>query len=99
MQVSETVVTTSSFFLQMLQTELLPHTVRDHASSVVETLAQHVTAAANREKQVAMRQMVNDLLQNDVGDSCVVHSMKFDGKQVCAVIMIIKIFYSACFAR
>ena len=67
----------------MLQTDLLPHTVRDHASSVVETLAQHVTAAVNREKQVQMRQAVNDLLQNDASSPCVVCSMKFDGKQVC----------------
>ena len=66
----------------MLQTHLLPHTVRDHASSVVETLAQHVTAAANREKQMQMRQTVNDLLQHDAGSPCVVCSMKFEGKQV-----------------
>ena len=66
----------------MLETELLPHTARDHAGSVVETLAQHVSAAANREKQVLMRQMVTDLLQSDAGRPCVVRSLKFDGKQV-----------------
>ena len=66
----------------MLENELLPHTVRDHAGSVVEKTAQYVTAAANREKQASMLQTVEELLQKNTAEACVVHSMKFDGKQV-----------------
>ncbi|XP_070174017.1 alanine--tRNA ligase, cytoplasmic-like isoform X2 [Littorina saxatilis] len=67
---------------QMLDTELLPHYVRDHGSSVVETLAQYVAATANRERQAQMRRTVEDLLRCSSHAPFVVHSTKFDGKQM-----------------
>ncbi|KAL8625508.1 hypothetical protein ACOMHN_014597 [Nucella lapillus] len=69
---------------QMLKTDLLPHAVRDRASTLMETMAQYVTAAANQENQRLMRLTVEDIVQSSTGDDAqfIVHSMKFDGKQM-----------------
>lgn len=72
----------SQIIRQILQDELLPYIVRDHAGSVVETLAQHVAAAANREKQASLREQVERLLQGDRDAAFLVHSMNFDSKQM-----------------
>ncbi|KAK7499284.1 hypothetical protein BaRGS_00009544 [Batillaria attramentaria] len=67
---------------QMTLEELLPHAVRNHAISVIETLAQEVAATANREKQVLLREKVESLLQSDRDAAFLLYSMNFDGKQM-----------------
>ncbi|XP_076454369.1 alanine--tRNA ligase, cytoplasmic-like [Babylonia areolata] len=67
---------------QMLKADVLPHTARDRASSLVETMAQYVTAAANRESQSLMLQAVEDVVRRNAERPFVVHTMKFEGKQM-----------------
>lgn len=65
---------------QLSETDLLPSTIRQLATSVVGTLGQHVTAATNRERQLELRRVVENLLRQD--PHCSVHSATFDGKQM-----------------
>ncbi|PVD19195.1 hypothetical protein C0Q70_19680 [Pomacea canaliculata] len=67
---------------QMTQRELTPYVAREHVMFVVKPLDTYVTEAANFQKLIKLRTMVEDLLLTDRESNFVLQSMKFEGKQI-----------------